>query len=37
MTGAFAASFLPAVMIPLVVICAFVSMGLFFLYVEGEA
>ncbi len=37
MLGDYAASFLPAVFVPLLAVVAFASMGLFFIYVESES
>jgi photosystem I subunit 8 len=37
MTGAYAASFLPAILVPLLAVIAFGVMGLLFLYVESDA
>ncbi len=37
MTGAYAASFLPTVLVPLLPVAAFAVMGLLFLYVESDA
>ena len=36
MAGAYAASFLPTVLVPLLPIAAFAVMGLLFLYVEND-
>ncbi|ELR98142.1 hypothetical protein [Gloeocapsa sp. PCC 73106] len=36
MTGAYAASFLPTLLVPLLPIAAFAVMGLLFLYVETD-
>ena len=36
MTGAYAASYLPAILVPLLAFAAFAVMGLLFVYVESE-
>lgn len=37
MTGSYAASFLPTILVPLLPIAAFAVMGFLFLYVESES
>ncbi len=37
MTGSYAAAYLPAVLVPLLPVLAFMVMGLLFIYVESEA
>ncbi len=37
MTGAYAASFLPVVFVPLLALVAFAVMGLLFIHIESDA
>ncbi|OKH19718.1 hypothetical protein [[Limnothrix rosea] IAM M-220] len=37
MTGAYAASFLPAMLVPMMAVLNFVVLGLLFTYIESEA
>ncbi|MEM9219355.1 MAG: photosystem I reaction center subunit VIII [Cyanobacteria bacterium P01_F01_bin.150] len=37
MSGDYAASFLPIVLIPLLAVAAFTAMGLFFIYIQNES